>query len=496
MKSVEINLDLWPRQLEAFKSEGTEILFGGASEGGKSHLVRVFLIAACLACKKIQCVLIRKKYADILSNHVEGSSGFRSLLAPLVERKLVKITDEGISFPHGSNIMFQHCQDERQFDSAQGVEKQILVIDEATQISERLIRFFRGWVRMTPDERAKQPKEWQNKLPCILYTANPIGPSVGFFRRNFVKARPHFEIETVEGFKRQYIPSRAEDNLSIDMEAHKGRMAGLGDAALSRALDTGDWDAPTGEYFPEWSEERHLTKEDFVPPRSFFRFRTFDWGTADPASVSWWAVSDGESFYVGDNEHWYPRGALICYREWYICDSENPSKGARMRNEDMARGILERSPKPEERNIVTLTDSFPFMDHGGMSIAEVFEREGVTLTKGDTSRVPGWSQLRDRLIGIQIDSNNPKRYPMIYFQPQCKFAREYIPALPRHPSETKSQDAAEHGEATHKCDEVRLACMAHRIIKDREVPQSSLIKREFAKRPTMGQIMAGRGSMI
>jgi hypothetical protein len=159
----------------------------------------------------------------------------------------------------------------------------------------------------------------------------------------------------------------------------------------------------------------------------------------------------------------------------------------------MRDGILSRT-EPEFRGQPTLTDSLPFQDRGGETIADVFwnKGEGIKLTEADTSRVPGWSQLRARLIGIQPDTNNPFRYPMIYFTESCRAVRDYIPALTRHPSENKKEDAQEHGEATHACDAVRYAGLAHKVIRDAPEPDERIIKKElaaFAKRPTMKRII-------
>ncbi len=494
MHEIVLDLDLWPKQMMAFQSPCTDLLFGGASEGGKSHFVRVALISWCLAIDGLQCVLIRKKYDDILKNHVESPTGFKKLLEPLLKIKKVKITEAGVYFPNGSIIAFQHCQDERQFTSAQGVEKHVLVIDEATQISERLLRFFKLWVRMPKEMKARLPERFRDKFPCIIYTANPIGASVSYFRRNFVKARPPYEIEKVEGFLRQYIPSKYTDNYSVDEEAHQGRMSGYPDKATAKALDDGDWDAPTGEFYTEWDEQRHVVT-DFIPPQHWYRFRTFDWGTADPAVAYYIAVSDGEPFRdEKGKERWFPRGALIYYREWYVCDEKDPAKGRRLTNEELAQGILQHA-EYEHRNVITLTDSLPFNDMGGLGIAATFARQDCILTRGDTSRVVGWSQLRSRLIGKEIDSNfiddkgKVILFPMIYFCENCRFARDYIPALPRHPSESKKEDAAESGEATHACDAIRLGCMAHPIVIDRKEPWQARINKETSKKVTAQQLI-------
>lgn len=454
--NIDLNLGLWPRQMEMFRSPATEILFGGATEGGKSHAARVLLITFCLSIPGLQCVLIRKKYDDILKNHVEGPTGFKALLAPLIEAGKVKITKNGVYFPKGAIIAFQHCQDERQFDSAQGVEKHILVIDEATQISERLIRFFRGWVRMPLAMQESLPEEFKGKLPLILYTANPIGASVGYFRRNFVKARAAFEVQEVDGFLRQYIPSRAQDNPSVDLRAHHGRLAGMGDAALAKALDEGDWDAPIGDFIRQWDDEIHRVR-DFIPPSHWFKFRSFDWGGAEPFSVGWWCVSDGEEFEDHEKRtRWFPRGALIRYREWYGCDPDDPSKGIDLQNVDIAKGIVARTH--EVTSGVTITDSLPFQKRGGELMAEEFARNGVILTRGNTDREIGWKRVKDYLAGID-------GFPMLYITDSCPAAADYLPALQRHP--TRAEDAVEHGEATHTCDEVRLAVMTRPPIKSK-----------------------------
>lgn len=470
-QTLKFKVELHPRQIQAFETEATELLFGGASRGGKSHFVRAALITWCLDIPGLQCKIFRKYADDVTSNHMDTETGFKVMLAPLVEQGLVEIVATEVRFLfNGSLISLHHCQQDKDVEKHQGRSTHVLVLDEATQIKERAIKFLCGWVTMTEEMKARLPEKYKGKFPKIIYTANPIGESVGYFKRAFVKARPPFAIEQVGAFKRQYIPSRVEDNPSESKEALVGRIGNMEDAAKFAALVEGSWDAPTGDFFPEYNEDKHVIP-DFRPPSHWFRFRSFDWGTAEPFAVYWWAVSDGESFKDHNNiQRWYPRGALIAYREWYGCDPDKPAAGLRYRNEDMAMGILARSQDPEEKNLSTLTDSLPFQDRGGKTIAETFMDCGVPLTKGDTTRIAGWSQLRSRLIGKYIDSNDKDRTPMIYFMESCAAARDYIPALPRHPSENKMEDAAEHGEATHSPDAIRLACMARPLVVDADPP--------------------------
>jgi hypothetical protein len=486
---VDIVLDLsfHPRQQEAFNSEASEILFGGASEGGKSAFLRRALCTWCIEIPNLQCTLIRKKFSDIIKNHVFGDDGFNVLLAPLVKAGMVSITADGVKFYNGSIIFFQHCQDERQFTTAQGSGTHVVAIDEATQISARLINAFRGWCRMSAEMRATLPEKYRNSFPKIIYTANPIGVSLGHFRRAFIKARPAWEIELVEGFKRQFIPSKIDDNPSADKAAQKARLAAF-DAGTAKALIDGDWDAPLGDFYPEWDESRHVIPDARIPDH-WFRFRAFDWGSGEPFAVLWFAYSDGAK--IGNT--YIPRGSLIVYREWYGCDPDDSAKGLHMRNEDVAIGILQRTEK-QYWSQPTLADRFPFADRGEETIAQRFKKNGVTLTPANDSRVAGWSVLRDRLIGIPLHDDEKIRYPLIYVMQSCKFTRDYIPMLPRHPAENKArEDAAEHGEATHICDTVRMGSIAHTIIKDAPIPTGLQISRAIKQKRTMSDIMKEAG---
>ena len=463
MPAVDLTFPLHPRQLEALNTEATELLFGGATGGGKSHLIRVALILWCTAIDGLQCVLVRKNSEDVRKNHIEAPTGFRWLLGPLIDAGLVSVTQDGVRWlKTGSLISLEHCQDERKITAAQGVEKHVVVIDEATQISSRLIGTFRAWCRMNEEMKARLPDWAKGKFPRIIYTANPIGASVGYFRREFVKAREAFKIEKVGAFKRQYIPSLPADNPSVNVDETIGRVMQMEESAGTKsALLEGNWDAPVGDMFPEWSDAKHVVP-DFAPPAWWFRFRTFDWGTAEPFAVYWWCVSDGEPFVdQAGRTRWFPRDALIAYREWYGCDITDPSKGSRMRNEDIAAGICARSVLPGEENMLTISDSLPFQDRGGKTIAQTMYDAGVPLILGDTSRIPGWAAMRSRLIGEEIDSNDGFKTPFLYLTRSCKFGIEYVPSLPRHDNpDKKAEDAAEHGEATHTCDAIRLACLA------------------------------------
>lgn len=482
-----------------WESKATEILLAGDTRSGKSFFIRKAYILYCSQIPGLQTDIFRLNEADVINENMTGETSFPVLLDRWEKDGLCKINQTEIRFWNDSLIQLNHCADDNVMLKHQGVARHVRTFSESTQILEHRIRALTGWVTMSEEMKDRVPSKWKGMFPKVFHSTNPKGMSSGYYRRHFVEARPIYHIEKIGQFQRQYIPMFLDDNPSEDQEATKARIAeAFPDERVQKTLINTDksgitnWRMNSGEFFPEWNVDIHVVP-DFTPPHWWFRFRGLDLGYAEPCAVYWVAVSDGEVFKDHNGkERWFPRGAFIIYNEWYICDPKSPDQGIRMRNEDIAQGILERS-EHSSRKVVTLTDSLPFQDRGGEAPHITFRNNGVVLTLGDTSRVSGWNQMRSRLIGIPKEVGSVERYPMIYFCANCKYAQDYIPALPRHPSESKREDAAEHGEATHSPDALRLICMAHTVIKDSILPTGGRIERSLKKKNTMRNIVKDLG---
>lgn len=456
--SLTLNFELWPRQEDAIQSEAREILYGGAAGGGKSHLMRIGFVLWCLQVPGLQAYLFRREYGDLVRNHLEGPTGFHALLGDLILAARCKVVDKEIRFTNGSKIYLCHCQHEKDIFGYHGAEIHLLGIEEATQFTEFMIRYLRGRMRAPKEFLETLPPQLRGMFPRALYTSNPGGVGHAYLKSAFVDPHPPmtlFRNTEDGGLLRQFIPARLSDNPSIDEAEYTMQLRGLGSPSYVRALLDGDWSATVGAFYPEFIYERHVVKS-FLPPPHWFRFRSFDWGSSAPFSVYWWAVADGQDIPALGRA--LPRGALVAYREWYGCQENSPARGIGMRNEDIAAGILERSPAPEEQNLQTVTDSLPFQDRGGYTVNAVFRAHGVPLIQGDTSRIPGHSQLRSRLRGT------PDLGPMIYFVDQCVHAIRTIPMM-----QHDDKDPEEHvGDEDHAVDAIRLACMSRARIKDED----------------------------
>ncbi len=505
MKKREVFIDLpkWnPKQETVFDSAASEILFAGDTRAGKSFFIRKAYIYYCAQIPGLQCDIFRLHFDDVIAENMDGETSFPILLSAWEKEGLVKINQTEVVFWNDSRISLEHCADDNVMLKHQGIAKHVRTFGESCQILEHRIRALTGWVTMSEEMKQRVPDKWKGQFPKVFHVTNPKGISSGYYRKNFVDMRPPYEIAKVGQFMRQYIPAFLDDNPHEDPEMTRARISEAftdrtTQASLINEDKTGisNWHTGGGEFFPEWDEKRHVVT-DHIPPAHFFRFRTLDLGYAEPFAVYWVAVSDGEPYrdHNGD-ERWFPRGALIVYNEWYGCDDRENAKGLRLRNEDIRDGIMQRSEYAHRKSL-TITDSLPFQDRGGVSVPDVFfdKGNGFTILLGDTSRVVGWNQMRARLIGIHFGGDDTERIPMIFFCQCCKFARDYIPALPRHPSEGKKEDAAEHGESTHAPDAIRLACMAHAVIKDSVQPiQSRIDKMLKAARPSIKKIAAGGG---
>lgn len=297
----------------------------------------------------------------------------------------------------------------------------------------------------------------------LVLTANPGGPGQHWIKHRYIDPAPMgmkvLERRLPNGaiHKYIYIPSRVQDNrvLLANDPQYVNRLYLVGSSALVRAWLEGDWSVVAGAFFPEFSIDKHVVAP-LELPMYWHRFRSFDWGSARPFSVGWWAVSDGELPR-------FPRGALIKYREWYGAQRDGsgetvPNTGLRLTAEEVADGILQREEDdlPGRKVMGGVADPSIFSADGGPSIADRMGVRRVFWREADNTRVSrmgamgGWDQLRARLKG---DGEKPA----IYFFSTCKDTIRTLPALQHDSGRPEDCDSSSED---HACDEVRYACMS------------------------------------
>lgn len=457
---MSLNLHLHPKQGEALLTEATEVLYGGAAGGGKSHLMRVAAVLWCTQIPGLQAYLFRRQYPDLIKNHMEGPKGFRALLADMVLAGAATIVEDEIRFSNGSRIFLCHCKDEKHRFNYQGAEIHLLLIDELTHFTEAIYRFLRSRVRAVG---LNLPRDYESRFPRILCGSNPGNIGHLWVKRMFVDFAAPMEIvrtpDEEGGMLRQVIPARLEDNPSMaeDDPAYRQRLRGLGSAELVRAMEEGDWNVIEGAFFDCWNPRLHAVRPFAVPP-DWLRFRSMDWGSARPFSVGWWAVvPDGFETPCGA---WLPRGALIRYREWYGCREGLPNTGLKLTAEAVGEGIAQR--EAGEKIAYGVLDPAAFAQDGGPSIAERMAGKGAKFRPADNKRVSsrgalgGWDILRHRLTGEDFGPPRGQR-PMLYCFSTCTHSIRTIPALSH--DEARPEDLDTNSE-DHAADDWRYACMS------------------------------------
>ena len=480
-RSVALNLHLHPKQGAALETPATEVLYGGAAGGGKSHLMRVAAIMWCASISGLQVYLFRRIRDDLIKNHMEGPKGFRAMLAGWENAGFCKLVEDEIRFWNGSKIYLCHCKDEKDIYKYQGAEIHVLLIDEITHFTEAMYRFLRNRVRMVG---ITLPEQYKGTFPRIVNGGNPGNIGHLWVKATFIDAARPYQLREMPanegGMLRQFIPARLEDNPSMteDDPGYENRLEGLGSATLVAAMRWGDWDVIEGAFFDVWDRKRHVVKP-FEIPDHWLRFRSMDWGSAKPFSVGWWTVVSDD--FAAPDGHWLPRGCLVRYREWYGMKEGQINVGIKLTAEEVAAGIVERNGN--DQIAYTVIDPAAFSADGGPSIAERMMRAHVNTRRADNKRVSqrgamgGWDQMRARFVG-DSDGN-----AMLVTFSTCLDSIRTIPAMQHDVA--RPEDIDTDGE-DHAGDEWRYACMSRPYI----VSAPPKPKPMTLRQPTLNELVA------
>lgn len=450
---MSLDIELHPKQVAAYESKATEILYGGAAGGGKSFFMRVAAILWCSMIPGLQVYLFRRTYDDLIKNHIEGSKGFRALLSSWEQQGWAKIVEAEIRFWNGSKIYLCHCEHEKHRFKYQGAEIHVLLIDELTLFTDTIYRFLRTRVRMTS---INIPDQFAGCFPRILCGSNPGNIGHGWVKSTFVmdgddKAVPMQIRQMPEeegGMLRQYIPATLDDNptMAIDDPNYRNRIRGLGNAALVKAFEKGDWDAVVGSFLEGvWDPDIHVV-EPFPIPSSWKVWRAMDWGFAKPYSVHWYAMDQDGTHYI--------------WRELYGWGGK-PNVGSR----EQASAVAAKIKKIEEHDErlgyeyrMNPADSAIFAEIGSSkSIGKIFRESGVKWVeayKGNRSRVNG-----AQLIVEMLKTGKLKVFST------CKHWIRTVPAL--MPDENNPEDVNSNLE-DHAWDETRYALLQVRRAPEEE----------------------------
>lgn len=382
--------------------------FGGARGGGKSWSIRTKSIGLAYNYPGIKITIIRRTYPELRENHIIPLCETLHVRDADPKKRLAKYNDskKDITFPNGSRIIFRYCENDKDAEGFQGMETDILFVDEATHQSEERMKKLNAIVRGVNDF----PKR-------IYYTFNPGGVGHAWVKRLFID-RKFNDNENPDDYN--FIQSLVTDNkILTETNPDYVRQLEALPPKLREAWLYGRWDIFEGQVFEEWKDDpshyvdRRNTHviQPFEVPDDWRIYRGFDWGYSKPFSVGWYAIDHNN----------------IAYRieEFYGC-TQTPNEGVKYSPEKIAQCIREienTNINLKGKQIIGIADPAIYDEQRGESIAQMMEREGVYFEPGDHTRLAGKMQCHYRL------AFDDRGIPKFYVFNNCKHFIRTIPLL-------------------------------------------------------------------
>jgi hypothetical protein len=351
------------------------------------------------------------------------------MLHDFTRDKLVKFNKQEYVYEweNGSRIQLAHAQWEHDITQYQGAQIPLLIIDEATHFSEKMIRFLRSRVRLGS---LQIPEKYQGMFPRIIYASNPGGVGHMYLKKGFVDhgIKLHRAPPSDGGMIRQYIPAKLHDN-KILMENdpdYADKLRGLGKEALIDAMLDGNWESSDSVALPKWSAGRNVVS-DFNIPSSWTIRRGYDYGFSAPYAVLWYAKANGDDYTdSAGNQRSVPKGSIFIIRELYGADEYGSGI-----KEDAGDTAVKIAAIDETMWGVKIgpADNSIFDKENGPSISEIMSEKGVEWdgsNKKPGSRVTGLSLLNQMVS----EANKPhKEGPCFYVFASCTNTVEQLPNL-------------------------------------------------------------------
>lgn len=357
--------------IEAFRFKGPELLYAGPAGTGKSKCLLEKLHAVMLKYPGARGLIVRKTLASL------GSTALVTFEEHVAKEHLAngEVKWFGGSakeaacyrYKNGSRVVVGGMDKSMKIMSS---EYDIVYVQESTELLEE------DWEAITTRLR-------NGKMPYqqIIADANPDTPT------HWLKMR-------CDAGKTHHIRSRHEDNPILFNQNKDGTTGGLteiGKAYMAKLdaltgvrymrLRKGIWCAAEGLVYEEWMPDLHVHKAIRIPPISWTRYITVDFGYTNPMVVQFWAEDED--------------GRLYLYRELYHTKTTVDEMAPKIK-EAMN---LKREPRP--RMIIC--------DHDAEGRA-VLERElGMSTKAAKKSVEDGIQAVKRRLRPSEADGK-----PRIY----------------------------------------------------------------------------------
>lgn len=351
--------------------------YGGAAFGGKTYGCLVLAQTAALLWPGVTITFFRRTYAELDGPEAAIQTAYK------VFGETAKDTDGGKEWhwPNGSSLYFRHCQHEKDVHNYQSQQFHILMSDEATHFTWKIIDYL-----MT---RNRSNLEAPGFRPFAVLPSNP--GSVGH-----VWYAQIFDVEKKQGGHEQvkrtlnpngkyanvyFIPAFLEDNqIGVSRDPGYEERLMQRDPEVARALRYGDWSIFAGQMFGTWIKDR-MSCPEFDIPEWWPKWRAVDYGFDHPWTCGWLTLDP-------DKKRVYVYRAVL---QSGLTDTQQ------------ARVIREMTP-PEER--IPFTYASPDMwarktaGNKVFTTVDEYRSEGVFLTQADNDRLGGVRKIHRLLVDL------------------------------------------------------------------------------------------------
>lgn len=374
-----------------------EIGFGGARGGGKTHtLFAQVALNDCQEFDGLKVLFLRK----VGKAATEAMEDLRESVLFQTPHKF-KVQKSTIIFPNRSRIIVGHFANEKDIDNYLGLEYDIIVIEEATQLSSSKVRKIKTCLRSS--------KVYDNIpfRPRMYYSTNPGGIGHQWFKEKFI-------IPFRRGTEKltKFIQSFAKDNKKLNSEYIKTVLEPL-TGWLRKAWLEGSWDVFAGQYFTNFDYDTHVFKPNKLP---------------NPKELGldvWCSLDYGFKHFTVCHLFTKYDGDIIVLDEY----------AARLQliktNCDGIKEMLKRN-NLEVGDLLTFvagTDVFAKKGDSGTSYADEFAENGIYLRNANTNREQGAGRI------LQLLGDKEQQIPAgVKISSNCRGLIETLPLMEHNPN--------------------------------------------------------------
>jgi phage terminase large subunit len=393
-----------PRQVQAIEAvlKGTpRILFGGSRGGGKSQFIRFLHYRQAMAHQGFHSLILRRKYPELEQTHIMR-----------VRKEVPKLggiyreTNRTIEWPAtGSTTRFGHCQTEDDAENYLSAEYDLISFDE-------LVTFPFGMAMRIISSLRSAGRE--NYTPQVFSGTNPGGPEAWWVKAMYIdRAMDTEDYPDYDAKDYAFIPSKLEDNPYLDAAYEKTLLALP--PMLRKAYREGSWDVWPGQFFTEWSRDKHVADwgQDWTP-RGCKVYCGIDWGYIRPGCCLWVAVNGEGRMYVFDE---------YVFKQTVVGDVAA----------EIRRRSREWGCKPL---YVADNQMWGGNDQTGETMSETFARNHVPLVQASKDRIGGWQRTRAWL------RDAPDGKPWLQVSPKCAYLIRTLPALMQDSASPEDVDSS------------------------------------------------------